>query len=271
MITTAPRRLAPIALLAIAAALTGCEGGDMEVNGQKGVPLAEIEIAGPPPSEIILSSGDTVIVTEGNTFALTVEGANTDSLRFVRDPNVIAVMREPGWSGESNAVIRVTMPAPKEIVIGGSGTVQTPAVASTAEITIGGSGTVEFGRAAAEKLAINIGGSGTVRGAGTAKTLEVMIGGTGDVELPGLKVDTAEVTIGGNGDVAFASDGTVEANIFGSGDVNVAGNAKCTLNSAGAGALNCARTGSGASGAIPAAAPAVPVAPQPPAAPKPAG
>lgn len=251
------RRLAPPALVALILILAGCDGADVEINGQKGVPLAEIEIAGPPPSEIIVSSGDTVIVTEGNTFAIRVEGADTDSLRFVRDSEVIGVTRENGWSGESSAVIRVTMPAPKTIVIGGSGTVKTPTLASTAEINIGGSGTVEFGRVAAEKLGINIGGSGTVNGAGTTKELEILIGGSGKIMMPQLKTDKAKVSIGGSGDVAFASDGTVEANIGGAGDVNVTGNAKCTLQSIGSGALTCTPVSggtSGASGAIPAPA-----------------
>ena len=257
MITAPQRRLAPLALLALAATLAGCDGADIEINGQKGVPLSEVEIAGPPPSEIILSSGDTVVVTEGNTFAIKVEGEDTDSLRFVRDSEVIAVTRENGWSGRSDAVIRITMPAPKEIVIGGSGTVKTPALASTASVNIGGSGTVEFGRVAAEKLDINIGGNGTVQGAGTAKALEVLIGGSGKVMMPQLKADKAEVSIGGSGDVAFASDGTVEANIGGAGDVRVTGTAKCTVNAFGSGTLTCAPGGgatSGASAAIPAPA-----------------
>lgn len=249
-------RLAPAALVALGVTLAGCEGGDVEINGQKGVPLAEVEIAGPPPSQIVLSSGDTLIVTEGNTFALKVEGADTESLRFVRDNEVIGVTRESGWNGESSAVIRVTMPAPKEIVIAGAGTVKTPALASTADINIGGSGTVEFGRGAAEKLGINIGGSGTVQGgAGTTKELEILIGGSGKIVMPQLKADKAEVSIGGSGDVAFASDGTVEANIGGAGDVNVTGNAKCTLQSFGSGALTCTPTSGGTSGvsaAIPA-------------------
>lgn len=244
------RRIAPPALVALIVMLAGCDGADVEINGKKGVPLAEVEIAGPPPSEIIVASGDTVIVTEGNTFAIKVEGADTDSLRFVRDSEVIAVTRENGWSGGGSAVIRVTMPAPKTIVIGGSGTVKTPTLASTAEINIGGSGTVEFERVAAEKLGINIGGSGTVNGgSGTTKELEIAIGGSGKIKMPQLKADKAEVTIGGSGDVAFASDGTVEANIGGAGDVNVTGNAKCKLQSFGSGTLTCTPTSGGTSGA----------------------
>ena len=245
---------APLSILALAAVLAGCDGADIEINGQKGVPLSEIEIAGAPPSEVVLSSGDTVIITDGDTFAIKVEGTGTDSLRFVRDSEVIGITRTADWEGESNATIRITMPPPAQVVIAGSGTIEAQSLASESDISIGGAGTITFGKVAAERLGINIGGSGTVKGAGTAKVLEVNIGGAGDVELAGLKADSAEVSIGGSGDVAFASDGEVEANIAGSGDVKVAGNAKCTVNAFGSGTLSCSPTSAGASAAIPAPA-----------------
>ena len=255
-------------LLAGTAALAACDGADVEINGQKGVPLSEIEIAGEAPPKVFLASGDNVIVTEGETFAIKVEGSDTESLRFVRDKEVIGITRVEGWNGNSTATIRITMPAPTEIIIGGAGTVKAQGLASEAAINIGGSGTVEFEKFNGQTLGINIGGSGTVRGAGTAKELNVLIGGAGEVEMPGLKADQAEVTIGGSGDVAFASDGTVEATIGGAGDIKVSGSAKCTVNAFGSGTLTCSPgAGGGASGAIPAppSAPASPAAPAKPA------
>lgn len=255
-----------LAALTLLAPLAACDS-QMEINGQKGVPLSEVELAGPPPSEVVLASGDKVIVTDGDTFTIKVEGSETDSLRFVRDERTIGITREEGWSGKQTATIRITMPPPSQLIIAGAGSIEAQSLGSEADISIGGSGTVTFGKAAADKLGINIGGSGTVKGAGTAKVLEVVIGGTGDVELGALKVDTAEVSIGGNGDVAFASDGEVEANIAGSGDVKVAGNAKCTVNAFGSGTLTCSPTSGGTTAAIPApteapvAAPTVPTAP----------
>lgn len=239
MIKPIATRAAPATLFALAATLAGCESGGMEINGQSGVPLAEVVIAGPPPAEVVLASGDTVIVTDGDTFSLEVEGTDTESLRFVRDDEVIGISRERGWSGASKATIRITMPPPREVVIGGTGTIRAQSLASTAEISIGGSGTVEFDQVKAESLDINIGGSGSVKGAGTARKLDILIGGSGRIALAGLTADTAEVTIGGSGDVEFASDGTVEANIGGAGDIRVAGNAKCTVETFGAGTLTC--------------------------------
>lgn len=261
MSTSPAARFAVLAAAASALALAGCDGADVEINGQKGVPLSELEIAGEAPPKVFLASGDNVIVTEGNTFAIKVEGQDTDSLRFVRDEEVIGITRVEGWNGNSTATIRITMPAPREIIIGGAGTVKAQGLANEAAINIGGSGTVEFEKFSGQTLGINIGGSGTVRGAGTAKELEVLIGGAGEVDMPAFKADQAEVTIGGTGDVAFASDGTVEATIGGAGDIKVSGSAKCTVNAFGSGTLTCSPgSASGASGAIPAppAAPANP-------------
>lgn len=239
---TRPFLKTSLAVLALAAPLAACDGADIEINGQKGVPLAEIEIAGAAPSEVVLSSGDTVIVTDGDTFAIKVEGEDTESLRFVRDSEVIGITREESWSGKSNATIRITMPPPKEVVIAGNGTIKAQSLAKTASLNIGGNGSISFASVAADLLEVNIGGNGSINGAGTAKELAVNIGGNGDVELAGLKADTAEVSIGGSGDVEFASDGTVEANIAGMGDVKVTGSAKCTVNAFGSGTLTCTPT-----------------------------
>lgn len=253
MINALHQRAATISAIALSAcALAACDVNGMQINGQEGVPLSQIEMAGPAPSEVVLASGDTVIVSDGNTFDIKVEGADTDSLRFVRDGEVIGVTREKGWDGEPGATIRITMPPPKELVIAGSGTIKAQSLAATSNVSIGGAGTVEFGQVAADKLGINIGGSGTVRGAGTVKSLEVLIGGSGDVAMTGLKADMAEVSIGGSGDVAFASDGMVEANIGGAGDVTVTGNAKCTVNALGSGTLTCAPERSAPATALPA-------------------
>ena len=251
-------RLAPSATIALAATLAGCDGADIQINGKDGVPLSEVEIAGPPPSEVVLSSGDTVILTEGDTFALKVEGADTESLRFVRDSEVIGITRESSWSGNQTATIRITMPPPSEVVIAGSGTINAQSLATTANVSIGGSGTISFSEVAAESLGVNIGGSGRVTGAGTAKRLEVNIGGSGNVDLGELKADSAEVSIGGAGDVAFASDGEVQANIAGAGDVKVAGSAKCTVSAFGSGTLTCTPVvaGTAAPAALPAPDPA---------------
>jgi hypothetical protein len=235
------RRMAPVAALALGTALAGC-GADVQVNGMDGVPLAELDTSGAAPSKLVLASGDTVVLSEGDALSITVEGdpEQAEKLRFSLEDATLGVTREKGsWGSGSAVTVNVTMPPPESLVIAGSGTVRAPTLARDAEISIGGSGDVSVERIASGTLEVNIGGSGSIKGAGTADRLEINIGGSGDVDLAGLKADRAEVNIGGAGDVAFASDGTVEASIAGSGDIRVTGSAKCEVSAFGSGKLTC--------------------------------
>lgn len=236
------KRMAPLAAMALGAALSGCGDMDVTINGQEGVPLAELDMSGPVPDEIVVASGDKVIITEGDELTITVEGDDeaVSDLRFVRDGSMLGVTRESrSWGDSGSAIIRITMAAPRELVIGGSGEIETPGVASTAEATIGGSGTIRLGTVTADKLEVVIGGAGEIFAAGTAKALEISIGGSGSADFSELTADDVEISIGGSGDVTLKSDGEVEANIGGSGNITVVGSAKCTLNSFGSGTLDC--------------------------------
>ena len=233
--------LAPLAALAMGASLGGCGGADLKINGEEGVPLSELDMSGAAPTELVVSADAKVVVSEGDTLTITVEDDPENALRFVLDDETLGVTRDPDLEiKDGKAVVRVTMPAPKAIVIAASGSVETTKVASgSVDIAIGGSGSVAIEEIASESLEIAIGGSGSVMGSGTTDRLEIAIGGSGEVLMPGLKADRAEIAIGGSGDVAFASDGTVEASIAGSGDIKVTGSAKCEVSSFGSGTLTC--------------------------------
>lgn len=235
--------MAPLVMIGMGVSLSGCGGATVNLGGTDGVPLAELDLSGPAPTRLALGSGDTVILTEGDQLAIEIEGDDRarEDLRFVRDNDLLGIGRNSGLlkNGGSPATIRITMAPPKELMIGGSGSIEAQSLANRAMMAIGGSGNITFAQFAGEQLEANIGGSGSVKGAGTAERLEVNIGGRGNVDLAALKAERAEVSIGGSGDVAFASDGTVEANIAGSGTIRVTGRAKCTANSFGSGKLIC--------------------------------
>src|SRR3546814_4484170 len=128
-----------------------------------------------PPTSLAMMGPDTVIISEGGTLAIEVEGDDdvVESLRFNLEDGTLGIMREhESWKKNGTATIRVTMPAPEELAMAGSGRIETPAMASRAEISIGGSGSVAVANFAAERLGINIGGSGTVTGAGSAESLD---------------------------------------------------------------------------------------------------
>ncbi|MFN5821301.1 MAG: GIN domain-containing protein, partial [Novosphingobium sp.] len=160
------RALGPIIAVAMAAGVTACDG-NVSINGEKGKPLAEIDLTGTPPEELVLLGPDEVRVTQGDKLAITVEGdqAVTDKLRFTLKDGTLGVLRE-GKSYDSNheegkAVVNVTMPAPKNLTMAGSGKIHAAALAKDAKITIAGSGDIETPNVAGDKLDLTIAGSGS--------------------------------------------------------------------------------------------------------------
>ena len=238
---------APAFLLAASLGLSGCFFANFtEVPG---VPLEELDMSGEAPVEIAVAGPDNVILTEGDTLDITVEGGTkTEDLRFDLDGSKLRIGRDGDWmSGGDPATIRVTMPAPRDISLAGSGNLEAPAIASETEIGIAGSGDLSISQIEAERLEVSMAGSGSITGAGTAKTLEISIAGSGDVEFANLSADEVEISIAGSGDIALTSDGNVSASIAGSGSIDVTGSATCKASTVGSGSLNCKPAASTAS------------------------
>lgn len=230
--------LAPIAALGLA--LTGCNDMSIRIDGEDGVPLSELDMSGGAPTGVALLGPDTVIVTQGDTLDIKVEGEAAEAVRFTLSDNTLGVMREDEmWNGDGKATIRVTMPAPKDLNMAGSGRIEAPTLADRADINIAGSGSVVIATLATNRLDVAMAGSGSVKASGTVERLDIAVLGSGQTDLSGLEADNAEVSIAGSGDVMLASNGRVEANIAGSGDVTVTGSASCELNSVGSGKLRC--------------------------------
>lgn len=236
------KALGPVIAVALAAGAAGCEG-KVSINGDEGKPLAELDMSGKAPEELVLAGPDEVRITPGDKLAITVEGdaEARDQILFSLKGDSLAIHRKDKTfaSSEKAAIINVTMPAPREVVLAGSGKITSPQLASKAEVTVAGSGTVESSALSGESLDLTIAGSGDFRAAGNVKKLDMTIAGSGSAQMDALKVERAEVSIAGSGNTAFASDGDVEANIMGSGNVTVKGRARCSVSSIGSGKLVC--------------------------------
>src|SRR3546814_315402 len=155
------RRMAPIAVMALGAGLAGCNELKVRMGDAEGVPLSELDMSGDPPTSLAMMGPDTVIISEGDALAIAVEGDDdvVESLRFTLEDGGLGIMREPdSWKTKGTATIRVTMPAPEELAMAGSGKIETPAMASRAEISIGGSGNVRLDALKAERAEIAIAG-----------------------------------------------------------------------------------------------------------------
>ena len=236
------KAIAPIAALGLGAGLAGCGNMDLNINGENGVPLAELDMSGEAPTELVLAGPDNVVVTEGDALSIEPEGSEeaVSRLRFSLKDGALGIMRaNRSGSDGGKATVRVTMPLPREVVLAGSGTIALPGMTGDSEATIAGSGTANIGEVDAGRLEVTIAGSGTLEGSGSVRDLELTIAGSGDAKLSDLRVATADVTVAGSGSAAFASDGTVDASIMGSGDVTVRGRATCTVESMGSGKLRC--------------------------------
>lgn len=242
MLQNVVRAVAGAAVLGLSAALAGCNGADISFNGEKGVPLAELNTSGPAPTGIALLGPDNVRVTRGDKLAINVEGEGADKLRFALSDGQLGISREDWKLGQSTrpATVNVTLPMLSEVMLAGSGNVVTDQLGGKdAKITVAGSGTVEARAIDTEKLGVDVVGSGKLRGAGKAKELKLTVAGSGDAEMDGLTVDKVDVDVAGSGNARFASNGAVNANIMGSGEVRVFGRATCKVSTMGSGKLVC--------------------------------
>jgi hypothetical protein len=238
------RGVAPLAALALAAAASGgCDKMYVSIDGEEGKKLADLDLTGTPPSEVALMGPDTVRIARGDTLAISVDGDAdvAEQMRFTLKDGKLGILRKNGkWLSDETVTVNVTMPAPRKLMMAGSGKIFSPELAGdNARVSVAGSGTVETESVTTDSLKVDIAGSGTYRAAGEAKALRVSIAGSGDARLEALKVDDAKIDIAGSGDTAFSSDGTVKANIMGSGEVRVIGRATCKVNTVGSGRLVC--------------------------------
>lgn len=244
MIKDIARTLGGIAVAAVALSLSACNGSTVEINGMKGVPLAQLDLSAKAPEEITLLGPDTVRVVQGDKLAITVEGNQDakDRLRFVLKDGKLAIGRE-GWKiggSDDLATIQVTVPAAKRLVMAGSGTMHADVLrGEAATVSIAGSGDIDVPLVDTQDLKVEVIGSGDLKAGGKAKSLKISLAGSGSADLAGLTADEAKVEIAGSGDARFASDGQVKADIMGSGSVKVKGRAQCKVNTMGSGTLTC--------------------------------
>ncbi len=236
------KSVAPIAAITLLAGLSGCGDVDVTINGEDGVPLSELDMSGPAPTELVLAGPTLIRVSQGDTLQIEVGGDDeaAAALRFTLEDGSLAIMRNNDARNiDGRAEIDIRMPAPEMIVIAGSGEVQADGLATKSELVIAGSGLANVSNIASEQLEVTIAGTGSIKANGKVDSLELNIGGSGNAGMQELTVDRAGVNIAGSGNAEFSSDGEVDASIFGSGNVTVTGSANCTVQSFGSGTISC--------------------------------
>lgn len=237
------KSVAPVIAMAAIEAASRCKGGDFQFNGRRGVPLADLDLTGDAPVEVVLFGPDNVIITHGKTFAIRTEGDGAAQLRFALSDGSLGILRGHPEDGVNSgpATVHVTIPSIEKLVLAGSGSIHADALADEAALSIAGSGTLEAGPLQSQKLQVSIAGSGSCTLAGTAEKLKLSIAGSGHGHFAGLQVNKAKINIAGSGSTIVACDGEVKASLMGSGNVTVRGSARCKVNSLGSGTLVCER------------------------------
>ncbi|MGB7656058.1 MAG: head GIN domain-containing protein [Novosphingobium sp.] len=235
--------LAPIFAMAMATGVSGCDGATIKINGEEGKKLSELDLSGQAPAELAMFGPDQVELTQGDKLAITVDGdpEAVERVRFTLKDGTLGILRADKTfsSGGKIAVIHVTMPAPTDVAMLGSGTINSAGLGRDAKVVIAGSGRIDTRGLGGGKLEVTMPGSGTMRAAGNVDSLELTILGSGDAQFDAVRTDKAKVTIAGSGGTSFTSDGDVSATIMGSGTVKVKGRARCTISAVGSGKLIC--------------------------------
>ncbi len=190
---------------------------------------------------IALEGPDDVIVTQGDQFAVALDG-DKDAARFlnlyVRD-GVLHVGRRGGhWNGDTT--VRVTMPALTRIMLVGSGDMQVEKLDGKAfSALVTGSGDLNVNEVISDNVALTLRGSGDVAMTGTTRALGVNLLGSGDIQLGDLNAQTADITLRGSGSVQAHASGSAKLDVTGSGDAHVSGTTQCQITKVGSGDVEC--------------------------------
>ena len=96
------KAFAPIIAVVMAAGVSGCDASNIKLNGEEGKPLAELDLTGAAPNELVLLGPDEVRVTTGDKLAITVEGddALKDQMRFTLKDGALGIRRNAALRGE---------------------------------------------------------------------------------------------------------------------------------------------------------------------------
>ena len=128
--------LAPLAALAGAAMVSGCDGVNVRIGDQDAVPLAELDMSGDVPTELVVAGPDKVLVREGGSLDIDVSGdpEAVEALRFSLDKGTLAITRaKDSWKGKGIATVTVTLPELNGLVLAGSGDADVASMKNDAE------------------------------------------------------------------------------------------------------------------------------------------
>lgn len=239
------RKIALVAVAAVAAASAGCGQSRAETGGpmvQRSYSLGafrSIEVTGPYDVEVRTGGnpGASARGPQALIDRLVVEVKGDRLLIHPRQEHNIL-----NWnSNRGSAKVEVSAAMLSAAAIAGSGGIAIDKISGDSFTgSVAGSGDLDLGSVAVQSLKLSVGGSGDIRAhAGQARSGDFSTAGSGDIDARGIGIETASAAIVGSGSITARATGTANVKITGSGDVNISGGASCRVSKMGSGDAHC--------------------------------
>lgn len=223
------------ALILILGSTTSCIYDSVDGNG---IRASEERVA--TNFDKVNSSGTfEVYISQGEDYILIVS-AEENILPYIetRVSNGILNIDNEDFKSIRNDLpmeVFITMPVLEGIKLSGSGSINTDYfVCDEMDIILSGSGRIQTS-CSTEEVEATVSGSGLVNISGDTKTAEFNISGSGNIEAVQLSTMGCHSNISGSGDVWISVDKLLEANISGSGNVYCYGNPRIAKRISGSG------------------------------------
>ncbi len=173
----------------------------------------------------------TVIVEQGNTFSVILEGDEDyleDIRTTVRGDILVISLNQDRWISYNNRKITayVTMPEIESLGVSGSGKMiaEKNVKSNDLDLNVSGSGNIEMKDLNAVSLDCGISGSGSIELTGEAESGEMSISGSGHFRGESFRLQRVDVSIAGSGNCRVNVEDRLEARVSGSGDIYYSGN-----------------------------------------------
>ena len=225
-----PRSSLWLALAALTLTLIGVPSARAELVGSGNVKTETRQVSGFHALE--LAAFGNVIVTQGDTEGLTVEGE--DNLLPVIRTEVdgqgtlhLGLKTKESVRATKPLVFKLSVKTLDHLVISGSGNFSARTLAMKGggdfDVLVSGSGNVSVEGLTAAGLKVSLQGSGSLTFKGSVDHQVVTLAGSGDIDAVELKTKSTDITLSGSGDCDVWATDKLKVEVTGSGDVTYSG------------------------------------------------
>jgi hypothetical protein len=190
--------------------------------------------------EVSYSLPGKLIIVQGNTESLVLEGSRNDMERIITvvEGSSLKIYTRQGTRDLGDVTCKITVKELHKLSVAGSGDVVIRPELKTHDfkIALSGSADIRCESVSATSIDLDLAGSGNIDMKGSVNNdLEVSIAGSGNVDASELRAREAEVNIAGSGNARVWATEKLGSNIVGSGSVYYKGNPLVNAETSGSG------------------------------------